>query len=118
MASDATIIFWGRPVHGCEMKALQLFNEAMQLYTRLKEKGEIESTESVFLNSNGDELAGFSIIRGERDKLHKLRYSKERTRLDQRAEILLRNFKVIDATIGEGIQTALAEWPGNVKDLL
>jgi len=118
MASDAIVVFWGRAVRGHEMKAVQLFNEAVQYYAGLKEKGEIESTESVFLNNNGDDLAGFSIIRGDRDKLLRQKYSKERIRLNQRAEIILRNFKVVDATIGQGIQAALAEWPSNIKDLL
>ena len=43
MATGALMIGWGAAVRGREKKALQVFNEAIQYYTRLQQQGTIES---------------------------------------------------------------------------
>jgi len=54
----ATVAFWGAPVHGYELKSMQLFSEVNEFYRRMKQKGEIESFEVVLLHNFGDELRG------------------------------------------------------------
>ena len=49
MATGALVIGWGPPVRGREQKALQVFNESIQFYTRLQQQGTIESFEPVAL---------------------------------------------------------------------
>ena len=49
------------------------------------EQAKIESFEPVAFEPHGGDLAGFVLIRGERDKLNRLRYSEEWLRLNDRA---------------------------------
>ena len=43
MANTALVIGWGPAVQGHEQKALQVFGEAIQYYTRLQQQGQIDS---------------------------------------------------------------------------
>ena len=69
MATGALMIGWGPTVRGRELKALQVFNEAIQYYTRMQQQGTIESFEPVSLEPHGGDLIGFLFIRGDREKL-------------------------------------------------
>ena len=42
-------------------------------YTKLQERGEIESFEAVLLEPHGGELGGFLLLRGEAEKLDRVR---------------------------------------------
>ena len=72
MATGALVIGWGPAVRGREQKALQVFNEAIQYYTRLQQQGTIESFEPVALEPHGGDLEGFLLIRGDRVDLDDL----------------------------------------------
>ncbi len=117
MAVAARVFFWGRPISGKELKALQAFTESTQYWTRMKQKGEIESFEAVAFDSFGDEINGFLIVRGERDKLLKLESSEEAIRLRQQAALLLTNFRMADASIGDELQSRFQDYAKRVKEL-
>jgi hypothetical protein len=117
MATGALVIGWGPAVRGREHKALQVFNEAIQYYTRLQQQGTIESFEPVALEPHGGDLLGFLLIRGDREKLNALRTSEEFLRLNNRAALIVDNFGVITAFIGEGLQRQFADFGTQASEL-
>ena len=117
MATGALVIGWGPAVRGREHKALQVFNEAIQFYTRLQQQGTIESFEPVALEPHGGDLNGFLLIRGDREKLNALRTSEEFLRLSNRAALIVDNFGVITAFIGEEPQRLFADFGTQASEL-
>jgi hypothetical protein len=117
MTKAAMVIGWGQVVRGREQKALMVFNEAIQYYTRLQQQGEIESFEPVALAPHGGDLNGFLIVRGDSEKLGRLRHQEEFLRLNARAAQIVDNFGVIDAYIGEELQRQFADFQAQAADL-
>ena len=117
MATGALVIGWGPTVRGREQKALQVFNEAIQFYTRLQQQGTIESFEPVALEPHGGDLNGFLLIRGDREKLNALRTSEEFLRLTNRAAQIVDNLGVITAFIGEELQRQFADFGTQASEL-
>ena len=64
--------------------------------------------EPVLLEPHGGDLAGFVLIRGDQEKLSRLRTSEEFVRLNQRAQLVVDNFGVVTAYAGEAVQQQLA----------
>src|SRR5712692_4575162 len=108
MANAALFIGWGPAVRGREQKALQVFNEVLQYYTQLQQQGTIESFEPVALEPHGGDLNGFLLIRGDQEKLNRLRTSQDFIRLNNRGSLVVENLGVIGAFIGEGLQRLFA----------
>ena len=117
MASAALVIGWGQVVRGRERQALQVFQEALQYYGRLHQQGEVESFEPIALEAHGGDLAGFLIVRGERETLNRSRYSAEFLRLNARAQQVVDNFGVIAGFIGEELQSQFADFQAQAADL-
>jgi hypothetical protein len=117
MATGALVIGWGSTVRGREHKALQVFNDAIQYYTRLQQQGTIESFEPVSLEPHGGDLYGFILIRGDREKLNALRTSEEFLNLNIRAELIVDNFGVTNAFIGEELQRQFAYFGAQASEL-
>ena len=117
MANAALFIGWGNVVRGREVKSLEVFNEGLQYWARLQQSGEIESFEPVALEPHGGELAGFVLIRGDRDKLNRLRYSAEWLRLNDRANSVVDDLGIVGAFIGEDLQRLFASYQPNTSDL-
>ena len=117
MADFGLFVGFGYPVRGRERQAMKVFNEAMEYYARLQQQGEIESFESVFLEPHGGDLNGFTLIRGDRDKLASIRTSDEFARLSIRADLIVEGFGVIGAQLGEQIETLMGVYNEQVADL-
>ena len=117
MTTGALLIGWGTVVRGREQKALQLFNESIQYYTRLQQQGTIESFEPVVLEAHGGDLQGFLLVRGDRDKLNALRTSEEFLHLTNRAELVLDNVGIVTAFIGEELQRQFTDYQTLVSEL-
>jgi hypothetical protein len=107
LADYGLFVGFGWPVRGREQKATQVFGEAVQFWTRLQEEGEIEGFEAVFLEPHGGDLGGFFLIRGEKDKLARIRWSDEVTRLNTRAQLIADNFGVVAAELGGRIEAQM-----------
>lgn len=101
MANAALFIGYGAVLPGRERQALQLFNDALEYYGRLQQRGQIESFEPVFLEPHGGDLSGFILLRGERDKLNGARYSEEFLRLTNRATLACENVGIVSGFVGE-----------------
>ena len=111
MAGAALFIGFGYPVRGRERQAVQVFNETMQYWGELQGRGEIESFEAVLLEPHGGDLGGFMMVRGDGDKLSRLRASDDFLRITTRAQLIVENFGVVSASTGEelGRQMAIFE---------
>lgn len=117
MADAAIFVGWGQIVRGREAKALGVFNETLAYYTRLQQEGTIESFEPVLLGAHGGELAGFILIRGERSKLDTLKTTEEFTRTTFRANLIVDNLGVVDASIGTTLTTGMATFAAQIAEL-
>jgi hypothetical protein len=117
MADAGLFIGFGRPARGRERQAVKVFGEALEYYARLQQQGEIESFETVFLESHGGDLNGFTLVRGDPDKLSSIRTSDEFQRLSLRADLITEGFGVIGAILGEQVGTLIGVYNEQVEDL-
>src|SRR5215468_2696826 len=97
MADSGLFVGFGLPVRGRERLATKVFGEAVEYYSRLQQQGEIESFEPVLLEAHGGELGGFFLLRGEQDKLARIRSSEEFERHTVRGQLIVENLGVVGA---------------------
>jgi hypothetical protein len=117
MADDALFIGWGEVVRGRERKAIEVFNESLQYYGQLQQDGKVESVEPWFLAPHGGDLAGFILLRGEREQLDEIERSPEFERLQTRASLIVDRTGVISAYTGESLGRLLGEFQEASGDL-
>jgi len=117
MAKGAIFIGWGDLFPGYREEGLKVFNEAVQFNMRMQQQGEIENFEPVLLDYHGGDLAGFILIRGDREKLSRLRMNPEFESRNAKAALVVSNFGVIDAFIGDELQRRLADYQKQVSEL-
>jgi hypothetical protein len=110
MAMGALFIGWGEAVRGREQKSLEVFQEALEYWGRLQQQGEITSFEPVQLEPHGGDLSGFCLIKGDPEKLARIRGSAEFIALNGRGQMVVENFGVAGAFIGEGLQSLFADF--------
>jgi len=115
MAKAALFIGWGAAIPGREQQALQLFDETMQYYGGLQQQGEIESIEPILLEPHGGDLGGFLLIKGDADKLARLRVRTAFVNLTGRAQLMLTHVGVVGAWYGEELQQQFAEFGKNLS---
>ena len=117
MPEAALFIGWGQAVRGREHQALQVFGEALAFYTRLQQEGEITGFEPVSLEPHGGELVGFFLVRGDRERLQRVRASEEFRRLHNRANHIVDHLGVVTAFVGDDLQWQFADWGAQAQDL-
>jgi hypothetical protein len=108
MADAALFVGWGAPIPGRETRGLEVFNEALVFHGRMQDSGEIESVDVVFLAPHGGDLSGFIVVKGSEDQIAALRRNEEFLRVNVRAALVVENFGVIDAAVGDGIGEQVA----------
>lgn len=118
MADAALFVGFGPPARAREQQALELFDRALALFSELQALGEIESFEPVLLEPHGGDLGGFILIRGTADQLHALRRSDDFRRINARAGLVVEQFGVVDAHVGEGISAQLAVYEQQMREQL
>ncbi|HTT55281.1 MAG TPA: hypothetical protein VMH35_28150 [Streptosporangiaceae bacterium] len=117
MADSGLFIGFGFPVRGRERQALKVFTESFDYYARLQQDGEIESFEPVLLDPHGGELGGFFLLRGEQDKLARLRASDEFARMTARGELIVENLGIVDAMLGDRLMGQMATFSDQIEEL-
>jgi hypothetical protein len=117
MADDALFIGWGEVVRGRERKAVEVFNESLQYYGQLQQDGKVESVEPWFLAPHGGDLAGFILLRGQREQLDEIERSPEFERLQTRASLIVDRTGVINAYTGEALGRLLGQFQEASGDL-
>jgi hypothetical protein len=103
MADSGLFIGWSTPVRGREETGLDVFNEALAFEAQLQEEGAIESFEVVLLGPHGGGLAGFILVRGSSEQIAAVRERDEYRRINVRAAMVVDDFGVIDAAVGDGV---------------
>jgi hypothetical protein len=114
MVDAGMFIGWNRPVIGREAAAVELFGMMTGYLDRMKGKGSIESYEPVLMAVHGGDLNGFFMVKGEHDKLNKLRESDEFLELITRASFLLTNVGVVPLYVGQGINKVMGLYKKNI----
>lgn len=117
MADSGLFIGFGAPARGRERQSIKVFNEVFEYYARLQQEGEIESFEPVLLEPHGGELSGFFLLRGEQDKLARVRASEEFERYMARGELIVDNLGVVGATLGERLMSQVSVFAEQVEEL-
>ncbi|HEY8870177.1 MAG TPA: hypothetical protein VIM30_12425 [Candidatus Limnocylindrales bacterium] len=110
MADFGIFIGFGIPVPGREVAAAQVFGEAIAYYEELKAAGDIESYTTGVLEAHGGDLGGFIILRGEPEKLGRVRGSEKFQRNSLRAAYAVQDVGVVtvllDGEAGRFVSTA------------
>jgi len=117
MADFGLFIGFGAPVRGREQQAIQGFSEVFEYNSRLQQEGEIESFETVFLEPHGGELGGFILLRGDQDKLARIRTSDEFQRHITRGLLTVEHLGVVGASLGGQITTLMSLYAEQLEQL-
>ncbi len=107
-ANAAMFVGWGPLIPGRERQAIEFFGEVTSFYTRLQQEGAIESFEPVILGPHGGDLDGFILIRGTLEQLLQVRMNETAQEFERRSEMLVTNFGIVEAYIGEGLSKVIA----------
>lgn len=108
MADAGLFIGWGEVVRGREDRALEVFNETLELYGQMESDGRIESSEVVLLNPHGGELQGFALLRGSEAQMDAVARDDDFQRVITRASLIVERLGVVPAAIGEGLGRSMA----------
>ena len=108
MADAGLFVGWGQVVRGREDRALDVFNETIELYGQMQSDGRIESFEVCLLQPHGGELGGFELIRGSEEQIDALRRSEDFERINTKASLIVDDLGIVDMLIGEGLGRAMA----------
>ena len=117
MADAVLFIGWGAVVPGREQTSLQVFNEGVAYWQRLQEQGEIDNFEAVTLEPHGGDLQGFVLLRGDREKLERARYSDEFQRLNARAGLVVTRLGVVAGFSGEALNRQFTSFQEHAAEL-
>lgn len=87
-----------------------LFQRSLEYYGQLQTKGTIESFEPVILGRHGGDMNGYVLLRGEQDKLDKLRHDPDFLDLVLECGNLVDGFGVTEAYINGGLADIMMRW--------
>jgi hypothetical protein len=110
MADFGLFIGWGNPVRGREQQAARVFGEAVELWTRWQQEGQLENWDAFFLEPHGGDLGGFFLLRGERDTIAKLRTSDDLLDVSMRAGLVVDGFGVVGLETGGRIEQQMGNF--------
>lgn len=82
-----------------EVAAARVFGEAVAYYDELKAVGEIETYTIGVLEPHGGELGGFILLRGEAEKLARVRGSEKFQRYTLRAGFAVQGIGIVSALL-------------------
>jgi hypothetical protein len=108
MADAGLFIGWGQVVRGREDRALEVFNETVELYGQMQSDGRIESFDVALLEPHGGELAGYVLLRGSEEQIDAVHHDEGFERLMQRADLIVDGLGIVPALVGEGIARGMA----------
>lgn len=103
MADAGLFIGFGQVARGREDRALDVFNETIELYGRMQSDGRIESFEVCLLEPHGGELGGFELLRGSEEQMDEVRRAEDFQRAIAKATLVVDDLGVISAAIGESL---------------
>ena len=114
MADAGLFIGWGDVVRGREDRALDVFNETLELYGHMQADGRIESFEVALLNPHGGELQGFVMLRGSEAQIDAVNRDEDFQRVMTKGSLVVDDLGIIPAAINEGLARAMAIYQAEV----
>jgi len=108
MAGRVIFIGWTNAVRGREQASQTVFREAMEYWGRLQAAGEVEGFDVVLLDAHGGDLGGSFLLRGEREKLSRVRASEEMEHLMVRANTIVDGLGAVAGVTGDGVPRQMA----------
>jgi hypothetical protein len=108
MADAGLFIGWGEVVRGREDRALDVFNETLELYGQMQSDGRIESFEVCLLEPHGGELGGFALLRGSEDQIDAVHRAEDFERVITKASLMVDDLGLVRAALGEGLARTMA----------
>jgi hypothetical protein len=108
MADAGLFIGWGQVVRGREDRALEVFNETIEMYGQMQSDGRIEDFEIALLQPHGGELAGYAMLRGSEAQMDALGRDEDFERLMTRADLIVDGLGIVPALMGEGLGRAMS----------
>jgi hypothetical protein len=107
MADRVLLVAWDKPARGAEERALEAFNEGMELLGRMQQEGRIERLDVVLLEPNAS-VGGCIVIHGTAEQIAGVRSDKEFQRNTITAQLALDGFRHIEGYMNEGVTNQLA----------
>jgi hypothetical protein len=103
MADRALFIGFGAPVRGREERAIEVFNQFVEMFGRMQSEGRIEGMDVALLDPHGGDLGGFFMVQGNEAQCAALPGDEEFRRAVIDATLIVDNFGVVPAMVGEGV---------------
>jgi hypothetical protein len=108
MADAGLFIGWGQVARGREDRALDVFNETIELYGQMQSDGRIESFDVALLEPHGGELAGYVLLRGSEEQIDAVHHDEGFQRLMQRADLIVDGLGIVPALVGDSLARGMA----------
>jgi hypothetical protein len=108
VADAGIFIGWSDAVRGREDRALDVFNETIELFGQMQSDGRIESFEVCLLEPHGGDLGGFMLLRGSEEQIDAVHRSDDFQRVMTKASLVVDRLGSVPAYIGEGLGRAMA----------
>jgi hypothetical protein len=115
MADRALFIGFGQPVRGREERAVEVFNEFVEMFGRMQADGQIEGMDVTLLDPHGGDLGGFFMVHGSGEQCAALSMNEEFRRASIDASLIVENFGVVPAATGEEVGTEMAMYVEALK---
>jgi hypothetical protein len=117
MAKGALFVGWGALIPGREEAAQKVLGEALAYLQRLQQEGTIDGFEAVALEPHGGDLAGFVLVKGEREAMAQLRLSDDFVRIIARVQLMHSHVGVVVAYTGAEMQALFEMWDRQTEEL-
>jgi hypothetical protein len=95
---------------------LRVFQETIEFHGKLQQDGKIDGFDAHLIAPHGGDLAGFILLRGEREALDDVRNSEDFERLIARAASVVDQVGVLNAYSGEALGQAMGRFQGRASD--
>lgn len=118
MAKGALFVGWGEIIPGREKAAQAALSDAMQYCKRLQQQGSIDSFEVVILEPHGGDLAGFVLLKGDREAIAHLRVNDKFVSVIVGVQLVHRKVGVVGAYTGAEMQSLFAVWDEQEEKLI
>jgi hypothetical protein len=115
MAERALFIGFGAPVRGREERAVEVFNEFVEMCGRMQSDGRIASMEVSLLDPHGGDLGGFFMVGGSPEQCAALTNDEEFRRACMDASLIVENFGVVQAVTGEAVGREMGMYMEAIK---
>jgi hypothetical protein len=115
MADRALFIGFGQAVRGREERAVEVFNQFVEMVGRMQSDGRIEGMDVALLDPHGGDLGGFFMVYGSEAQCAALPMDEEFRRASIDASLIVENFGVVPAVTGEAVGNEMAMYSEAIK---